>query len=51
MNSGDSQNGLQIYSNINSIIKFTSFLCKAGGSHNIENRGKRYYNPSTKTKT
>ena len=43
--------GLQIYGDTNNIVKFTSFLCEAGGSHNIENRGKRYYNPSTKTKT
>ena len=35
--------GLQIYGDINNIVKFTSFLCKASRSHNIENRNKRYY--------
>ena len=35
--------GLQIYGDTNNIVEFTGFLCKAGGPHTIENRGKRYY--------
>ena len=35
--------GLQIHSNTNSFVIITGFLCKAGGSYTIENRGKRYY--------
>ena len=35
--------GLQIHSNTNSFVINTSFLCKAGRPHTIENRGKRYY--------
>ena len=35
--------GLQIHSNTNSFVIITGFLCKAGGPHTIENRGKRYY--------
>ena len=43
--------GLQIHSNTNNFVMYTGFLCKAGGSHIIENGGKRLYNPATKTKT
>ena len=42
--------GLQIYGDTNNIVEFTGFLCKAGGSYTIENRSKRYYTASTKTK-
>ena len=42
---------LLLHGNTRDFVMSTSFLCEAGGSHNIENRGKRYYNPSTKTKT
>ena len=43
--------GLQVHSNTNNFVISIGFLCKAGGSYTIENRSKRYYNPSTKTKT
>ena len=29
--------GLQIYGDTNNIVEVTGFLCKAGGSHAIEN--------------
>ena len=35
--------GLQIHSNTNSFVIITGFLCEAGRSYTIENRGKRYY--------
>jgi len=41
---------LQIHSNTNSFIIDTSFLCETGGSYTIENKGKRHYTASTKTK-
>ena len=42
--------GLQIYGDINNIVNYTGFLCETRGSHTIENRIKRYYTTTTKTK-
>ena len=28
--------GLQIYSNTNSFVMFTGYICEAGGSHTME---------------
>ena len=43
--------GLQIYSDTNNVVVFTSFLRKAGRSYTIENGDKRYYTSKAKTKT
>jgi len=43
-------NAVRIYRNSNNIVDFTGFLYEAQASHFIENRFKKLYNSSTKTK-
>ena len=49
MNSGDSQNGLQIYSSVDNFDMSTGYFRTSYKSHTIETGLKRLY--STKTKT
>jgi len=46
----ESSYGLQIHSNTNNFVMFTSFLCQTRKSYAIENGEKRDYSTKVKTK-